>query len=37
LYNNLEFVQRIRGKSIPRTLSIVNFAKALISKLYAIA
>jgi hypothetical protein len=36
-YNNLESVQRTRGKSILRTLSIVDFAKALISKLYAIA
>jgi hypothetical protein len=33
LYNNLEFVQRISGKSILSTLSIVNFTKALISKL----
>jgi hypothetical protein len=33
LYNNLEFVQRIKGKSILKTLSIVNLTKALISNL----
>jgi hypothetical protein len=33
LYNNLEFMQRTRGKSIPKTLSIVNLTKALILNL----
>ena len=33
LYSNLEFVQRTSGKSILSTLSIINFTKALISKL----
>jgi hypothetical protein len=33
LYNNLEFVQRIKGKSILKTLSIVNLTKALMSNL----
>jgi hypothetical protein len=31
-YNDFEFVQRISGKSIPSTLSIINLTKALISK-----
>jgi hypothetical protein len=33
LYSDLEFVQRISGKSISSTLSIVDFTEALISKL----
>jgi hypothetical protein len=33
LYNNFEFVQKISGKSISSTLSIVDFIKALMSKL----
>jgi len=33
LYNNLESVQRTKGKSILRTLSIVNLTKALMSNL----
>jgi len=33
LYNDLESVQRIRGKSILKTLSIVNLTKALILNL----
>jgi hypothetical protein len=36
LYSDLEFVQRIRGKSILRTLSIVDLIEALMSKLWAI-
>jgi hypothetical protein len=36
-YNDLESVQRIRGKSIPRTLSSIALIEALISNLCAIA
>jgi hypothetical protein len=36
LYSDLEFVQRISGKSISSTLSIVDFTEALISKLWVI-
>jgi len=31
-YNNLEFIQRIKGKSILKTLLIINLIKALILK-----
>jgi len=33
LYSNLEFIQRTSSKSILSTLSIIDFIKALISKL----
>ena len=36
LYSDLEFVQRISGRSIPSTLSIVDLTKALMSNLWAI-
>jgi hypothetical protein len=35
-YSDLESVQRIRGKSIPRTLSIVDLTKAPMSNPWAI-
>jgi len=35
-YSDLESVQRISGKSIPSTLSIVNLTKAPMSKPWAI-
>jgi len=36
LYSDLEFVQRISGRSIPSTLSIVDLTKALMSNPWAI-
>jgi hypothetical protein len=36
-YNNLEFVQKTKGKSIPRTLSSIALIEALISNPCAIA